>query len=247
MLFDHEIDTLLAPVFGPDLMTRGDTYTDMAMRGLSRLADHPTFLNLYDDYGVRVGFYGDYRKALANTTYAYLADLFDEITNRTASYNRHRILFGVCANDAVETVAEITVHHYMDTGRIPDKKTLIKQYYGMDVPPLSFFIGFDKFSVFDTPLLTTGNEDLYFTINPSLYLTERQLREILYDHLCTRRVEETDYSELTLNDVEAIRAFYQANQGKTLGVGAIHGRGGFWYPLPQVELPTEYFEPATQG
>jgi tuberculosinol/isotuberculosinol synthase len=247
MLFDHGIDTLLAPVFGPDLIARGDTYTDMAMRGLERLATHPTFLNFYDEYGVRVGFYGDYRRVLASTSYTYLGDLFDEITDKTAAHNRHRILFGVCANDAVESVAEITVRHYLDTGRAPNRQALIFQYYGMDVPPLSFFIGFDKFSVFDTPLLTSGNEDLYFTVSPSLYLTEQQLREILYDHLYTRRMEETDYSSLKTEDVETIRAFYRVNRGKTLGVGAIHARGGFWYPLPQVELSTETLEPAAQS
>jgi hypothetical protein len=241
MLFDHGIDTLLAPVFGPDLTARGDSYTDMALRGLERLANHPTFLNFYDDHEVRVGFYGDYRKVLANTSHAHLGDLFDEVTNQTAVHNQHRILFGICANDAIETVTEIAVRHYLETGRAPNKQALIQQYYGMDVPPLSFFIGFDKFSVFDTPLLTNGNEDLYFTVSPSLYLTERQLREILYDHLYTRRIEETDYSDLTPGDVEAIRMFYRANQGKTLGVGGLHARGRFWYPLPQVELPTEYF------
>ncbi len=239
-LFDHGIDTVLAPVFGPDLMERGNQYAEMAMQGLARLANHPTFLNFYHDYGVRVGFYGDYRKALANTSHAYLSGLFEGISLQTAANNQHRILFGVCANDAVETVGEIAVRYYVDTGRIPDKRTLIRQYYGMDVSPLSFFIGFDKFSVFDIPLITNGDEDLYFTVSPSLYLSEQQLREILYDHLYTRRMEETDYSDLTPDDVEAIRTFYRANQGKTLGVGAIHPRGGFWYPLPQVELSTVY-------
>jgi hypothetical protein len=139
------------------------------------------------------------------------------------------------------------VQHYLETGHSPDKKTLVQKYYGMNVPPLSFFIGFDKFSVFDTPLITDGSEDLYFTVSPSLYLTDIQLREILYDHLYTRRVEESDYSHLTPDAVEAMRAFYRANQGKTLGIGAIEERGGFWYPLPQVEGPTEFTELATQG
>jgi hypothetical protein len=247
MIFDHGVDTLLAPVFGPDLMERGDGYTEMAMRGLARLANHPTFLNFYDAYGVRVGFYGDYRKMFANTPYAYVTDLSDEIAFLTAANDRHRILYGVCAHDAVETVAELAIHHYRDTGCIPDKSTLIRQYYGMDVPPLSFFIGFDKFSVFDTPLITNGNEDLYFTVSPSLYLTQQPFREILYDHLYTRRMEEIDYSDLTADDIEAIRKFYRANRGKTFGVGAVYARGGFWYPLPQVEVPTDDLEPAIQG
>lgn len=246
MLFDHGIDTVLAPVFGPDLMERGDEYTEMAAHGLARLANHPIFLNFYDAYHARVGFYGDYRQVFANTPYAYLSNLFDDITAQTRKNNQHRILFGVCANDPTATISELAVRHYVEHGRAPNKRKLIEHYYGMDVPPLSIFIGFDKFCVFDTPLITTGNEDLYFTVSPSLYLTERQLREILYDHFYTRRMEETDYSDLTPDDVDAMRAFYRANQGKTLGVGAIQARGGYWYPLPQVAIPIEILEPAIQ-
>jgi hypothetical protein len=226
-------------------MERGDEYTAMAVEGLARLANHDIFLNFYEEYGVRVGFYGDYRKTFAGTPYAYVSDLFDKITAQRRTSDQHRILFGVCANDPVDTISELSVQHYVEHGHAPEKQALIQRYYGIDVPPLSFFIGFDKFCVFDTPLITTGNEDLYFTVSPSLYLNERQFREILYDHLYARRMEETDYSDLPLEDIQAMRHFYRANQGKTLGVGAIQQQGGYWYPLPQVELPTVDFEPAT--
>jgi hypothetical protein len=39
-----------------------------------------------------------------------------------------------------------------------------------------------------------------------------------------------------------MREFYQANVGKTLGVGGLQARGGYWYPLPQVELPPNFTE-----
>ncbi len=246
MLFNHGIDTILAPVFGPDLLERGGEYTEMAVHGLARLAEHPAFLSFYDRYQVRVGFYGDYRKFLLPTPYAYLCDLFDGITEQTRTHSQHRLLYGVCAHDPVQTVSELSVQHYQASGHAPDKSILIQLYYGMDVSPLSLFIGFDKFCVFDMPLITTGNEDLYFTVSPSLYLTERQLREILYDHLFTRRVEETDYSDLTRDDAELMRRFYHANRGRTLGIGAQQPHGRYWYPLPQVQLPAEFLEPVMQ-
>ena len=64
------------------------------------------------------------------------------------------------------------------------------------LPPVELFIGFDKFTVFDMPLLTTGEEDLYFSVSPSPYMTIRQLRAILYDHLYVRRTPEPDYTTL---------------------------------------------------
>jgi hypothetical protein len=81
------------------------------------------------------------------------------------------------------------------------------------------------------PLLALGEEDLYFTVTPSFYLSERQLRDILYDHLYTRRVEEGD-------NWAVMKEFYRVNMNKTLGVGA--QREGFWYPLPQVNLPLDF-------
>jgi hypothetical protein len=242
LFFDHGVHTLLAPVFGPDLGERGQDYIEMMVQGLALLTSHPYFLNFYDACQVRVHFYGDYRQFFADTPYGYLLDQFAAVTARTAAYDGHRLLFGVCANDAVETTAELSIRYYTEHGRAPDKHDLVEMYYGEKLPPLSLFIGFDKFCEFDVPLLADGNEDLYFTVSPSLYLTERQLREILYDHLFTRRAKETDYSELTPTDMALMRELYRLNQGKTLGIGAKQPRGGYWYPLPQVELPSQFNE-----
>jgi len=246
MFFNHGVDTLLTPAFGPDLIERGNDYAQIAVAGLERLATHPDFLSFYDAYDVRVRFYGDYRKFFAGTEFEGLCDSFDSATEATQDHQRHRLFYGVCAQDAVQTTAELSIHHYLKNGRVPDKDKLIELYYGEYVPSLDFFIGFDKFCAFDTPLITTGNEDLYFTVSPSLYLTEAQLREILYDHIYTRRSKETDYSEMTAENWNVMRHFYDANRGKTLGIGAKQAHGEFWYPLPQVTLPEEFFEPTLQ-
>jgi tuberculosinol/isotuberculosinol synthase len=237
--FDHGISTLLAPVFGPDLLERGDEYSNMALDSLALLVTRPEFQAFYDEYQVSVRFYGDYRRFLANPRFAYLIDLIDAEAERTASYRRHRLLYGAFANDASETIAEFGVRYHAKHGRLPDRRALVEMYYGEYIDPVSFFIGFDKFCVFDMPLVATGNEDLYFTVSPSLYFSERQLREILYDHLYTRRAEETDYSELSPDAWAAMRSFYRANRWKTLGVGARHPSAGYWYPLPQVEVCAE--------
>ncbi len=242
LLFDHGLDTLLTPVFGPDLQARGDNYIRMATAGLPRLANHPDFVNFYREYEVRVRFYGDYRKHFSGSPYAYISDWFDEATAQTAAFNRRRLFFGVCAHDATETVAELAIRYYTAHGRAPDKRALIEMYYGEYVPPVDFFIGFDKFCIFDVPLVLTGDEDLYFTVSPSLYLTERQLRQILYDHCFARRDDETDYADVSPEAWALMKRFYRVNLCKTLGVGARHQRAGFWYPQPQVELPPGFAE-----
>jgi adenosine tuberculosinyltransferase len=237
MFFDHGIDTLLTPVFGPDLMDRGEVYLErVGVDGLGRLAEHPDFVRFYDEYQVRVRFYGDYHKILAETPYADLCDRFDAITRRTKNYQKHRLFFGVFANDAAESISNLAIQYFKEHGTAPDRKKLIELYYGEPVEPVNFFIGFDKLSAFDMPLVATGSEDLYFTTAPSPYLSNEQLRQILFDHLYNRKTEEPDYPSMAVEDVEWMRKFYQDNLNKTIGVGAV--RGGIWFPLPAIGWPS---------
>jgi tuberculosinol/isotuberculosinol synthase len=229
LFFDHGVDTLLTPVFGSELFRRGDDYVrHFGMAGIARLAQHPEFLKFYDEYRVRVRFYGDYRRELAGTEYAQLIDIFDEATHRTRTYERARLFFGVFASDATESAAGLAVNFYRKQAKVPTRREMVEMYYGEYVEPASFFIGFDKLSAFDYPLLASGEEDLYFTVAPSPYLTERQLREILFDHLYTRRATEPDYSELTHDDWAWMKSFYDDHREQTFGVGAL--QGGIWYP-----------------
>ncbi len=236
LFFDQGVHTLLTPIFGADLLERGDEYIQMAVHGISRLVTEPHFLDFYDAYQVRVRFYGDYKRNLENTPYSYLIDQFDQITERTRSHNRNRLFFGMFANDPSEQIAEYSVRYYQEHHRAPDRRTLVSMYYGEYVDPVSFFIGFDRLSAFDMPLLATGNEDLYFTVSPSLDLTARQLRQILYDHLFTRKTPEPDYETLSSDDLAWMQSFYAANHERTLGLGDLFG--GIWYPVPGEAWPS---------
>jgi adenosine tuberculosinyltransferase len=236
MFFDHGIDTLLTPVFGPDLMERGDIYIErVGADGLARLATHPEFLRFYEEYQVRVRFYGDYRKYLEQTPYADLCDKFDAITQHTADFQRHRLFYGVFAQDAAESIGQLAIQHFQNYGSAPEKHALIEMYYGESLAPVNFFIGFDRLSAFDMPLIANGNEDLYFTTAPSPYIRAEDLRRILYDHLYSRKCEDMDYSTMPVEDIQWMHQFYQTNRSQIMGIGI--QKGGVWYPLPTVEWP----------
>ena len=229
LFFDHGVDTLLTPIFGSELFRRGDVYARrMLMDGLLRLAEHPEFLQFYDDRDVRVRFYGDYRRELADTEFAPLIDSFDAVTRRTQDHKGVRLFFGVFASDLTETCAALAIRFFQEHSRVPTRSEMVKMVYGENVDSVHFFIGFDKLAAFDYPLLASGEEDLYFTVAPSLYLDESQLRAILYDHLFTRRAEEPDYETLSREDWGMIRNFYYAHRADTLGVGKL--RTGLWFP-----------------
>jgi tuberculosinol/isotuberculosinol synthase len=229
LFFDHGIDTLLTPVFGPDLLLRGDEYVRrIGADGLVRLAQHPAFLDFYDEYDVRVHFYGDHRRFLRDTELARLSDVFDAATERTSKHQRFRLFFGVFANDATQAVAEYSASSFQLDGRIPEKRELIKMYYGEYVEPVNLFIGFDRFSAFDMPLLATGEEDLYFTVSPSPYMDQTQLRRILYDHIYTRRSPEPEYTDLSPEALQDLRNFYMKYREQVSGTGEL--LHGVWVP-----------------
>ncbi|MBN1875953.1 MAG: diterpene synthase [Anaerolineae bacterium] len=246
MIFDYGIDTLLTPSFDMPLMERGQAYMQMIVKGFAGLATRPDFLDFYDRYGVSVHFYGNYRKYLSATPYADLIESFIEVQNKTQTYSHHRIFFGMFVHDEVETIADLTISYYQKYGHTPSKRALIEAYYGEYIEPVNLFITFGKFRTFDMPLIATGKEDLYFTVSPSPCLTETQLRHILYDHLYARRRSNPDYSTMHAHDKQLMREFYQANLGKTLGIGDWHKQWNAWYPLPQVELPENFIHATSQ-
>jgi len=229
MLFDHGVEIILAPVFGRELMRRGDEYTKrVGMDGLVRTATDKHYREFFEKYKVRVRFYGDFRDVLSGTEYEYALRAIYDVTEATRHNSAFQLYFGVFADEVTETIARFAVEHYLAHGSVPDKEALIRKYYGQDLPPASLFIGFDKFSVFDMPLLATGEEDLYFSLSPSPYMTERQLRAILYDHLYVRREPEPDYTKLPQEELDWLRDYYRKNQDQALGVGKL--KFNIWFP-----------------
>jgi tuberculosinol/isotuberculosinol synthase len=234
MLFDHGIDTILAPVFGRELMQRGDEYTQrVGIDGLVRTATDKNYRDFFEQYNVKVRFYGDYRDILTGTPYEYALKSIYEVTEATKHNTDFRLFFGVFADEVTETISRLSVEHFLAQGSVPDKQTLIRKYYGEDIPAVSLFIGFDKFSVYDMPLLATGEEDLYFSISPSPYMTEHQLRAILYDHLYTRRTPEPDYTKLSSDELNWLRNYYRRNKDYAFGVGKL--KFNLWFPERESE------------
>ena len=229
MLFDHGIDTILAPVFGRELVQRGDEYTKrVGIDGLVRTATDGNYREFFEKYNVKVSFYGDYRDILTSTPYEYALSSIYEVTEATKGYSGFRLFFGVFADEATETISRLSVEHYLAQGAVPDKQILVQKYYGEDLPPVSLFIGFDKFSVFDMPLLSTGAEDLYFSVSPSPYMTEHQLRAILYDHIYVRRIPEPDYTKLEPDELNWLKDYYRNNKDYAFGVGKL--KYSLWFP-----------------
>jgi adenosine tuberculosinyltransferase len=227
LIFDHGLDNIVAPVFGGEIFNRGEEYMHEIGGNMYLFATHPAFLEFYETYGVRVHFYGDYRRQLKDTPYAYICDSFDEVTRKTSHHKGRALFYGVCADDATVTIADLAIRYHQDTGRSPSRRELIEQYYGEYIEKADIFIGFEKFNVFDYPMLGWGEESLYFTVAPSLYMNDCQLRNILYDYIYLRPAQDPDYFTMPEEDFETMRKHYEINREVIFGIGEM--RGGIWY------------------
>src|SRR5215207_873963 len=230
LVFDHGVSAILAPSFGAETLKRGEAYTRYALSGLLQLADDEVYQEMINS-GVRVRFYGNYEETLVAPYYLPILEACARLTNATASGDGPLLLIGLFADDPYPTIARLCVEFAERKGRPPDRKELIEAYYGLPVPDLSLYIGFAQPEMFDVPLVTTGLEHLYVTLNPSPSLTERQLREILYDHLITRRAPPVDYDALSPGAVLELVKYAHCYAGKTLGIGRIDALTGTWSPL----------------
>ncbi|MEW5939015.1 MAG: hypothetical protein AB1750_05095, partial [Chloroflexota bacterium] len=231
LFFDHGVDTLITPVIGPEILATRDSYMQkIGADGLARIATHPDFLSFYEQYGVRARFYGDYRKYLADTPYEHLSAIFDGLIETTKHNNRSRLFFGAFADNlgATQAVAELAVNYFKERNAVPAREKIVEMYYGEYVDKADIFIGFDRFAAFDYPLINWGAEDLYFTVSPSLYMTAKQLRAILYDHMYTRRAQEREYETFTRKEMDDIKRYYRSNVDNSLGIGEIYC--GLWTP-----------------
>jgi hypothetical protein len=153
------------------------------------------------------------------------------LTEATASGEGPLLLIGLFADDPYPTIARLSVEFAEREGRPPGRAELIEAYYGLPVPDLSLYVGFAQPEMFDVPLLATGLEHLDTTLNPFPDLTERQLREILYDHLVTRRAAPVDYDDLSPEAQLGLAEYAERRKGSTLGIGRIDPLTGLWRPL----------------
>jgi adenosine tuberculosinyltransferase len=233
LIFAHGVSVILAPSFGSETLRRGEAYTRYALGGLARLPEDEVYRALIDS-GVRIRFYGDYERALAAAGLHSALEACLKLNNANTSEDGPLLLIGLFADDPYPTIARLSVEFAGREGRPPGRAELIEAYYGLPVPDLSLYVGFAQPEMFDVPLLTNGLEHLYVTLNPSPDLTERQLREILYDHLVTRRAAPIDYAALSLAAQRHLAEYTERCKGDTLGIGRIDPLTGLWRPL----LPT---------
>ena len=56
LIFDHGIDTFIMPVFGGEIMNRGEEYMREIGAAMILIATHPVFIDFYKEYDICIHF-----------------------------------------------------------------------------------------------------------------------------------------------------------------------------------------------
>ncbi|KAK5577532.1 hypothetical protein RB653_002475 [Dictyostelium firmibasis] len=241
MMFKHGIKTICYPMWFCTLEDRGPAYLPKFIKyleGLSELLDNQSLFDKYQELGIRVIFYGEYKLLLERGNAPELLLKFEKIMELTKNNSNHIVLLGTNIEPPTETFINNTISLYKAKGNIkPTMNDLIKHYYGVQVDQASFYLGFDRFSTDGRPILISdkGNEDLYYTISPHKFITQTTFRKVLFDKLFGRPM--SNIKDYELKNVELMKLFYSENKDMIMGLGNVNPNGNYWYPGPQVNVP----------
>lgn len=190
LLYEHGLQTLIQPVFGYDLLTRGDDYFKLAVeQGLAQMLT-PTYRAWYHQTEVGVNLYGNWRQVLSEKGLARLADGLADLITESAVYTSRRLFLGVFADRYLDNITALA--KTVDTG-----EALLQAYYGQPVGPVNLIIGSGQPAIWDVPLLDINKASLYFLQAPTFCLEQVTLRRILYDCIYERVNDDELYDHLT--------------------------------------------------
>jgi hypothetical protein len=230
ILYSDGIESLFLVGFGGSQGRRNTGYVENLKWVYNLLIDE-TSRALYDQHEIGVLFRGDWGSIFTQLGADDLTRKFEKIEQETAA--RRRWLIWYVPDDLIpSSLVPLVAEHIERTGEMPDRTTLARAYYGRPFQDIDILIGNNKPSITNIcpPLLSL--KDLYFTVSPITYLERRQWRKILYDHLFARRGQYRDFTALTAETLEEMRAFYKVAQDDIIGVGTYHRPTQCWRPAP---------------
>ncbi|WP_204806526.1 hypothetical protein [Mycobacterium riyadhense] len=192
LCYEHGMTTLVQPLLGYDLLARGREYMRMAMEAVGCLVtDH--YRSWLVENEIQLCLYGDWRAAMTESGYAETVEKLSELTEDTQRIAKRRLLLGLFADEGLGRIASLAQV-------VPDSQHLVRAYYGVEIEPINLMIGSGQPAIWDIPLLDINKASLYFMQAPTFCLTEKRLREILYDHLYERENDDGSEEDVKLED-----------------------------------------------
>lgn len=222
------VQTLISVIRLPS--DRGPAYDAMARMGLERLTQAAPRRELYQRHLLQVLFGGDLDRLGAALSSPETTAEFRSLASATRNAAGPRLIYlfrGAWINAAVEQ-AELGFVVGTRIGRAPTRAELVDTYYGMEVTPLTLYLGSGRPQLADLrPPFLAGGEDLYWSQTPLTRLQPQDWRRMIYDHLWSRRTNSARQYAWDAAHRADLTAAFAARDGQILGIGTQHPLG-FW-------------------
>jgi hypothetical protein len=193
LFYAHGIQTLIQPLMGYDLLSRGQDYLHMAVaQGLAELATQE-YQDWFRQEEIRLTLYGNWSKVLSEMGFTQVTGLLKQIEKSTQHYTKHKLLFGVFADEGLDHIVAMA-------REARGGEDLLQRYYGQPIGPVDLIVGSGQPAIWDLPLLDINKANLYFLQAPTFCLDKATLRRILYDHLYQRINDDASYHKLKMQE-----------------------------------------------
>lgn len=226
--FNYGLPSLIVPILGRSVLSRGNDYQQYTLlHGLRLLFHSKEWSEFYQRNQVRVRVFG-HKEQLIGTFCEEALEWINETEKYTEGQQLHLLLYGIGESPIVgEEAAWSATQLYKQNHCSPSREELIRFYYGELLPSADFFIMTSKMSgMCALPnLLVDGDTEIYYL--PTMTgLNDETYRLILYDILFERSALRSGIAEfdITPENRAALRRSYEQLSHQIIGLGFSVGK-----------------------
>lgn len=224
LFFDHGLQTLFFPLFGPSLVERKNQFQTLTIPAVYKeIFQTSNWLQFYKDKGIRIKAYGDLSQlAKIDALNLDMEAGIRQAVEKTAANSPHTLFFGFMSDNTpgFEMPGQI-IDFYNTHRRTPSQEEMLSLYYGQALPPADFLILSSKLSLRALPpLISFQDTRLYFLPTPGFHsLTLDKYKKILHDLLFVQAFNPPALTtEDCLKHIDAIEDFLQKYQDTIIGI-----------------------------
>lgn len=235
MLADHGVRRIFIPTYSEEQTTgRNDDALKILLKGIQGLAHHPALQQIYQSYGYEIRFYGDI---------SYLPpEVCEKIEHPPQYYEgeaQRVVYYGIDGGNPHEYILKLAYMYVMAEQRPPTWRDMVKMYYGRDdIEPLNILVAFNRiYARLGIPPLLDGKDRIYATPVSPIKMTQKALRDILYDYVFNTQDPSRSYVDMHPDEVRRLKQFYSINQDTVIGLTKRYD--DLVYPLPTLNWPSD--------
>jgi hypothetical protein len=239
IMYNQGLKTLFIPGFTHGNLQRGKRYVKALINtGVKSILNDDYWLDFYRDFQVNVNFYGDFqfiKNMVEADDFTNLIMWCEEVKKLTRHNRKRTFYWGFACSSTLEyeRLAKISIDFYKEFNEYPDRKKLIKLYYGKSIDNVDIYIRPGEVRDSDCqPPIIGGLSQLYFPVVPLTELDPDFYRRILFDYLYNRIItySKKSYfdSDFYDNKLDQLSEFYNNNKNEIIGLGNRIGK--FWVP-----------------